>query len=247
MTCIDGSADVGQDTVVGEFCVIRGGVQIGRNCVIGHHVTIHEDTTIGDDVRIDDNAVIGKMPMRAANSAMTTSAELPPCSIANHCLIGTNAIVYRGAVVQAKVLVADFASVRERTSIGEQTIVGRNVTVENKVVIGARCKLESGAYIASLSEVSDDCFVAPMVIFTNDNYVGRSTERFEHYSGARLLRGGRVAAGAILLPGVTIGEDGLVGAGSVVTRDVGNETVVYGCPAKEQRKVDSAQLLEKQR
>ena len=239
-------ARLGAGTTHGEGCVIAAGVQIGTRCVIGHHVVIHADTVIGDDVRIDDHATLGKLPMRAANSATTREQELPPLALGDTCIVGTGAVLYRGAAIDARVLLADLCTVRENVSIGRGTIVGRGVTVENFCTIGRYCKLESECYITAYSTLEDRVFIAPGVVTSNDNYVGRTAERFKHFKGVTVKKGGRIGAGAVLLPGITVGEDGLVAAGSVVTRDVPARTIVIGQPARPWREVPAEQWLENQ-
>jgi len=190
--------------------------------------------------------VLGKLPMRAANSATTKEQELPPLKVGSLSIVGTGVVLYRGATIEGKVLMADLCTVRENVTIGRGTIVGRGVTVENFCTVGRFCKLESECYITAYSTLEDRVFVAPGVVTSNDNYVGRTAERFKHFKGVTIRRGGRVGAGAVLLPGVTVGEDGLVAAGSVVTRDVPPRTIVMGQPAKPWRPVPEEQLLDQQ-
>jgi acetyltransferase-like isoleucine patch superfamily enzyme len=245
-TFIDPTARIGTGTQYGHNSVILGNVQIGENCKIGHGVIIHPDTVIGNNVRIDDHSVVGKLPMKAALSAVTKEQQLPPCIIENDCLIGAMAVVYRGCVLRTKVMVADLASVREDVEIGEFTIVGRGVTVENKVKVGRRCKLETESYITALSEIEDGCFIAPEVTFTNDNFLGRTKDRFKYHKGVTMKRGARIGANVTVLPGITIGADALVAAGSIVTRDVPAGKIVMGTPARVLREVPSEQLLDNQ-
>ncbi len=240
------TARIGKEVRVGENIIIDANVKIGDGCILGHNVVIHSDTEIGNEVIIGDNTVIGRLPMRAKMSAITKSEELPPAVIGDGALIGSQAVVYRGCRIGNSVLVADLASVRENVEIGDYTIIGRGVAVENRVKIGKRCKLETNAYICALSTINDYCFIAPMVTFTNDNYLGRTEERFKHHNGPHLKLGARIGANATILPGIVIGEDALVAAGSVVTKDVPPRTVVIGIPARIARDVSTEQLVENQ-
>lgn len=245
MQFIDPSARIGEGTEIGHFTVIEKDVRIGKNCQIGSNVVIHSGTTIGNEVRIDDNTVIGKMPMRSKRSIFKEE-NVPPAEIGEGCLIGTHVVIYRGAKMGKGVLIADSASVRENVSIGDFTIVGRGVTIENITKIGKKCKLETGCYITAYSEIEDYCFIAPMVTTTNDNYLGRTEERFKHFKGVTVRLGGRIGANAVILPGKVIGRDAVVGAGSVVTKDVPDETVVVGVPARVFGKTPVEQLLKNQ-
>ena len=240
------SAKIGEGTTLGEFCVIEANVTIGKGCKLGHHVVIREGTVVGDTVRIDDHASLGKHPMKAANSATTKEQELPPLTVGELCIVGTGVVLYRGAAIDAKVLMADLATIRENVTIGRGTIVGRGVTVENFCSVGRYCKLESECYITAYSTLEDRVFIAPGVVMSNDNFVGRTQERFKHFKGLTVKKGGRVGAGTVTLPGVTIGEDALVAAGSTVTKDVEPRTIVMGKPARPLRPVPVEQLLENQ-
>ncbi|MFQ5498835.1 MAG: DapH/DapD/GlmU-related protein [Candidatus Zixiibacteriota bacterium] len=240
------SATIGSEVRLGEFCCVGNNVTIGNGCCLGHHVVIHDDTVIGTNVRIDDGAVIGKRPMRAANSAVTKDQEMPPCRIGDNCIIGTNVVIYCGTEIGNKVMIADLATVRESVTIGAFTIVGRGVAIENFCSIGKYVKLETNVYITAYSEVEDRVFVAPCVATSNDNYVGRTEERFKYFKGAVLRKGARIGVHATILPGKTIEEDALVAASALVTTDVPSKKIVAGIPAKVLRDVPSDQLLENQ-
>jgi hypothetical protein len=231
---------------LGHNSVIQEDAKVGNNCRIGSGVVIHPGTVIGNNVRIDDNTVIGKLPMKAALSAVTQDQTLEPCVIEDDCMVGAMVVIYRGCRVGKKVMVADMASIRENVEVGEYTIIGRGVTIENKVKVGSRCKLETEAYITALSEIGDGCFIAPEVTFTNDNFLGRTKDRFKYHKGVTMKKGARIGANVTVLPGLTLGEDALVAAGSVVTKDVPARKVVLGSPARVWRDVPTDQLLENQ-
>ena len=240
------SAEVGEGTQLGFGVVIEEGVSIGRDCRIGHHVVLRAGTVVGAEVRLDDFVSIGKWPLRAVNSILKPSQDLPPAQIGAGSLGGTGATIYRGASLGANVLVADQASVRERVTVGAFTIVGRGVVIENDCQVGRYCKLETEAYITAYSVLEDRVFIAPQVTTTNDRFIGRTEERFQHFKGVTVRRGGRIGAGAVILPGLTVGADALVAAGAVLTKDAPPRMVLLGSPARVLREVPAEQLLENQ-
>ncbi|MDH4222574.1 MAG: N-acetyltransferase [candidate division Zixibacteria bacterium] len=243
---IDPKAKLGKKVKVGYSTIIGEKAQIGKNCIIGNNVTIYPETKIGDNVRIDDNTVIGKKPMKAMRSATTKEQVLPPARIGNNCIIGTSVVIYRGTVLGDKILVADLSTIRENVTIGDFTIVGRGVAIENFCKIGSNCKLETNVYITAYSKLEDHCFISPCVATSNDNYMGRSKERFKHYKGVTVKKGGRIGLNATILPGKVIGEDSQVAAGSVVTKNTPSGKTVLGVPAKVVRDVPEDQLLKNQ-
>lgn len=244
---ISDKAVIGQNVKMGFNIIIEDNVKICDNVEIGHNVVIRENVVIGDHCKILDGAVLGKLPAKASMSATTGAArELPPLTIGMAVTIGAGCVIYRGAEIADGAFFGDLATVREDVTIGEGTIIGRGATVENKVSIGRKTKIESNAYITAFSTIEDYCFVAPCVAFSNDNYLGRTEERKKHFGGPILRKGARIGVGSVLLPGIEIGEDALVAAGSVVTRNVPPRMTVLGSPAKPWRNVPEEQLLEEQ-
>jgi UDP-2-acetamido-3-amino-2,3-dideoxy-glucuronate N-acetyltransferase len=243
---LDPSAKIGKDFSLGQFCVIEKNVEIGNDVTIGHNVVIKEGSKIGNSVVIGDNTVIGKQPLRSKRSVFKTEKVYLPASIGNGCLIGAHAVVYTGTEIANNVLIADSAQVREDVKVGEYTIIGRCCTVENLTTIGRKCKLETNCYITAYSVLEDFCFIAPGVVTTNDNYLGRTEERFKHFKGVTVRKGGRIGGGAVILPGLEIGADAIVAAGSVVTRNVPAKQIFAGIPAKYFKDTPEEQLLENQ-
>ena len=238
------TARLAEGVVVGHFCVIEAGVEVGAGTVLGHHVVLREGARLGEDVRVDDHAVIGKQPMRAARSATTRAEPLPPTEIGAGSLVGTGAVLYAGCRIGRRVLVADYATVRERVAVGDETLVGRGVAIENDCAVGARCKLETNAYVTALSTVEDDVFVAPGVLTSNDNFMGRTEERKRHFGGPTIRRGARLGVGAVILPGKDVPEEAVVAAGAVLTRDAEAGQVHLGVPARAVRPVPPEQRLD---
>jgi UDP-3-O-[3-hydroxymyristoyl] glucosamine N-acyltransferase len=243
---IDSLAQLGENVVIGHFSVVEKDVRIGNNVIIGNNVTIHTGTTIGADVQIGDGSVIGKQPKPSKTSTVKYENALPNLVIGNNTTVGANAVLYAGSSIGDNCLIADLASVREKCAIGNFVVVGRGVAVENSTSIGDYTKIQTGSYITAYMTVEDHVFIAPMVTTTNDNYMGRTQERFKHIKGATIKRGARIGGGSILLPGITVAPETFIAAGALVTKDTRERKVIIGLPAKELRDVPDIELVDNQ-
>lgn len=241
------TATIGMNVTMGFNVIIMDNAKIGDDCQIGHNVIIYEETVIGTGVRIDDNTIIGKKPLSSPRSIFKAPTQLTPAQVGDYCQIGANVIIYAQCTIGERNLIADLATIRENVSIGDLNIVGRNATIENFVKVGSRNKFETNCYITAYSEVEDYCFVAPCVATSNDNYMARDPERFNHFKGVTLKTGSRIGVHATTLPGICLQEDAVVAAGALVTKDVETEKIWAGFPAKHFRDVPEAQLLKNNR
>ncbi|MFA4885220.1 MAG: acyltransferase [Desulfotomaculaceae bacterium] len=241
---ISKSAKLGRGCQVGFFSVISENVQLGENAYIGNSVTVYPGVIIGSGVSIGDNSVVGKQPHPGKTSTVKYEKPLPPLKINDGTIVGAGAVLYAGSYIGENVLVGDLASIREESFIGDSTIVGRGVAVENKVKIGSHVKIQTNAYITAYTTVADHVFIAPCVITTNDNKMGRTETRFAHKKGALIERGSRVGAGAIILPGITVAEETFVAAGSLVTRDTPDGKLIMGHPARVHKDVSEGEFLK---
>jgi acetyltransferase-like isoleucine patch superfamily enzyme len=204
---------------------------------------VYPGTVLGEDVVIGDNAVVGKPPTLGARST-AAGAELPQLVVGDGTAILACAVVFAGSRLGAGVIVGDQACVRERCELGDGVVVGRGSLVENDTTIGARTTIQANAYVTAYSTLEEDVFVAPCVVTTNDNFMGRTEERHALRRGPTIRRGARVGGGAVLLPGIEIGEEAFVGAGAVVLEDVPARAVVVGNPARRIRDVRESELLD---
>jgi acetyltransferase-like isoleucine patch superfamily enzyme len=132
------------------------------------------------------------------------------------------------------------AQIREGVSVGSECIIGKNVYLDFGVVVGNRVKIQNNSSIYHGVTIEDGVFVGPHVCFCNDvlpraiTPSGALKGQDDWEVGPTLVRyGASIGAGSIVLPNVTIGTFALVGAGSVVTRDVPDYALVYGNPARQ--------------
>jgi acetyltransferase-like isoleucine patch superfamily enzyme len=152
-------------------------------------------------------------------------------------------VVFAGSEIGARVILGDQSCVRERVRVGDDVVIGRGSLVENDTTIGAKTKIQAGAYITAYSTLEEEVFIAPCVVTTNDNFMGRTEARLALMKGPTIRRGARVGGGVILCPGVDIGEEAFIGAGAVVTKDVPARKIAYGNPARVHGDVPPEQLL----
>jgi acetyltransferase-like isoleucine patch superfamily enzyme len=202
---------------------------------------VYPGTVVGEGCRILDYAVVGKQPTLGPRSTAKRD-ELPPLELGAGTVVSTGAIVFAGTTIGARGIIGDQACVRERCRVGDDVVIGRGALVENDTTVGALSKIQADAYITAYSTLEDAVFVAPRVITTNDNFMGRTEKRHALRKGPTIRRGARIGAGAVLCPGVEIGEEAFVGAGAVVVGDVPPGVVVVGNPARILREVPPEEL-----
>ena len=180
---------------------------------------VYPGTVLGEGVKVLEGAVVGKQPTLSPRS--TAKREpLPPAELGDGTIVSTGAIVFAGTRIGARVILGDQSCVRERVTIGDDVVVGRGSLIENDTTVGAMTKIQADAYITAYSTLEEHVFIAPCVVTSNDNFMGRTERRHELIEGPTIRRGARVGAGAVLCPAVEIGEEAFVGAGAVVTKDV---------------------------
>ena len=216
---------------------------MSSNAKVAKTAIVYPGTVLGDGCRVLDYAVVGKQPTLGPRST-AKQEDLPPLELGPGTIVSTGAIVFAGSRIGARVIVGDQACVRERCEIGDDVVIGRGTLVENDTTVGTLTKIQADAYITAYSMLEDHVFIAPRVITTNDNFMGRTEKRHSLRKGPTIRRGARVGAGAVLCPAVEIGEESFVGAGAVVVKDVPPRVVVVGNPARALRDVSPEELLE---
>jgi acetyltransferase-like isoleucine patch superfamily enzyme len=210
---------------------------------IAETAIVYPGTVIGEGCQILDYAVVGKQPTLSPRSTAKRE-ELPRLELGAGTIVSTGAVVFAGTTVGERVVVGDQACVRERCTIGDEVVIGRGSLVENDTSVGALTKIQAHAYITAYSLLEENVFIAPCVITTNDNFMGRTERRHELVKGPTIRRGARIGGGAVLLPGIEVGEEAFVGAGAVVLRDVPARAVMVGSPARQIREVPEEELLK---
>jgi acetyltransferase-like isoleucine patch superfamily enzyme len=146
--------------------------------------------------------------------------------------------IHKTAEVQSKKIgkktkVWQYTIILEGAQIGENCNINAHSFIENDVTVGNNVTVKCGVYIWDGITIEDDVFIGPNVTFTNDKYP-RSKVYPEQFTKTIIKRGASIGANATILCGITIGENSIIGAGSVVAKDVPPNTVWYGNPAEQQ-------------
>lgn len=212
----------------GPNLMVGDDVVIGEGAVIGANVVLCDGTTLEPGCEIDHGAVIGKPPRLGPHSAWPK--DIPQAAVIGAgAAVGCSAVVCAGARIGPRAVVADGALIREGALIGAESVVGHASSVGRGAVIGERVRIMSKCGISPATRIEDDVFIASFVVTVDDPTGGR---RRGEPMEVVLHRGCRIGAGAVILPGVEIGEDALVGAGAIVSRSVPPRMLVRGQPAR---------------
>ena len=182
---------------------------------------------LGQNCVVDPSALLGYPTGRRI--------ELRPVRIGDGARIRSGTAIYATVEIGARFETGHNVVIREENRIGDDCAVWNNSTIDYGCVLGHRVKIHCNVYVAQYTVIEDDVFLAPGVIIANDPHP-LCTKCMQ---GPTIKAGARIGVNATLLPHLVIGENSLVGAGSVVTRDVPPRAVVVGSPARVVSDVDS--------
>ena len=159
-------------------------------------------------------------------------------------IYGRNCVISDDAIIGAETRIGNFVLIRDKVVIGRECLIGSYVDLEGDLVLGDFVSLQSGCYITRGTLIEDEVFCGPRVVTMNDRRISyrRAATPFTR-TAPRILRAARIGGGAMLLPGVTIGQNAFVAAGSVVVKDVPDRMIVAGNPAQEVGVVDPAEII----
>jgi acetyltransferase-like isoleucine patch superfamily enzyme len=185
---------------------------------------IYENVAIGEGAVIGDFVIIGEPPRGKKPGELKTV-------IGKNATIRSHTVIYAGNIVGDNFQTGHHVMVREENKIADNVSIGTSSVVEHHVHIGDNVRIHSQAFIPEETTLEAGCWIGPNVVITNARYP-LSQEVKSSLRGATVRKNAKIGANVTLLPGVVIGENALVGAGTVVTRDVPAGKVVVGNPAE---------------
>jgi len=191
---------------------------------IASTVKILKNVKLGKNVTIEDFVIIGAPPRGKAEGDLETV-------IGDNATIRSHTVIYAGNKIGNNFQTGNHVSVREENMIGDNVSIGTKSVVEFKSKIGDGVRIHSQVFIPEYCELQDDCWIGPNVVLTNAAYP-KSLHAKDFLEGVVVGKNAKIGANTTILPGIRIGDGALVGAGSVVSRDVSSGKVVAGNPAK---------------
>jgi len=191
--------------------------------MIASTAIIYPKVRLGKGCIIEDFVIIGAPPKGHNPGALETV-------IGDNAVIRSHTVIYAGNKIGANFQTGNKANIRELNKIGDDVSVGTLSVVEHHVTIGNGVRIHSQVFIPEFSILEEECWIGPNAVLTNAKYP-KATNAKNELKGAITGKNAKIGANVTILPGVTIGENSLIGAGSVVTKDTDANSVYAGNPA----------------
>jgi acetyltransferase-like isoleucine patch superfamily enzyme len=193
---------------------------------------------LGEGLLVLENVQIGYPTGKDLSKINSEGIDYRHLDLAG-AIIGDNALIRSGTIIYSNVKIGKNlrtghnALIRENTEIGDNVLIGSQVVIEGNVSIGSNVSIQSNVFIPVNSLIEDYVFIGPGAVLTNDKYPAARIDN--QLTGPVLRKGCSIGGGAVLLPGVIIGEASMIAAGAIVTRDVPAGHIAIGAPARIQR------------
>lgn len=214
----------GKNVKIMHNCIIEDNVSLGDDVVIDSNSIVRSGTYIGDNTYIGSNCIIGEY---LKGNCLVQNENPSLLKLGKNCIIRSGTIIYTDSEIGNNFQTGHRATIRELSKIGNNVSVGTLSDIQGHCKIGDYTRLHSNVHIGMGSQIDGFNWIYPYVCLTND-----PTPPSEVELGVHICKFAVVATGSVILPGVKIGQDSLIGAGSIVTKDVDMYKVVVGNPAK---------------
>lgn len=221
---VSSKAKIGKNVTIKDGVIIEDNVIIGDDCYIDYNAIIKSNVEIGHNSFVGANCIIGEV---LGDFFDNYENKLHPLKIGEHALIRSQCIIYGGSQICSHFSTGHKVIIRENSSIGHHVSIGTLSDIQGDCTIGNYSRLHSNVHVGMKTTLEDFVWVFPYVIFTND-----PTPPSETLLGSTIKRFAVICTGSVVLPGLTIESNSLVGAGTTVTKSVPELAIVVGNPGK---------------
>lgn len=230
---------ISEKAIISPTAIIHDDVIIEEDVIIHDYVVIYPNTIVKKGTEIFDHCVLGKLPTSPGVTSRILKDKYDTLVVGEKCVLCPSVILYTGSKFGNNNLFGDFCSIREECIVGDNCILSRNVSVNYHTVIGNNTKIMDNTHITGNMKIGNNVFISVLVATTNDNTMGREEYCEDHVFGAEIEDCVTIGAAANILPNIKIGYNSIIGAGSVVTKNVDSNSVIMGIPGKVVRKVEN--------
>lgn len=228
---------MGRKAEIGSEAYVDDKAQIGNNVSIGRFAEILSGSIIGDNCIIGSRCIIGhpsKLQLQKADFSATSPkvsdliVKEPITKIGEGSIIRSGSTIYKHVVIGEKLRTGHNVVIREHVTIGDNCVIGTHTILDGYIKVGRNSMIQSKCYVTQSVRIGNGVFIAPGCVFLDNKkmILGEGLE------GTTIEDYVRVGGGTKILPGITIGEYALVGAGSLVTKDLPSRAIAYGVPAE---------------
>ena len=220
---ISPTAQIGKHVIIREGVVVEDNSVIGDNSFLDYNCIIRSGVNLGAHSYIGPNCILGEHTAKFYKNFLPEDSLL---HIGAHALIRSHCVLYRGSVIGDHFQTGHHVTVREGTKAGTHWRLGTLSDIQGDCIIGDYVNMHSNVHIGKAAHIGNYVWIFPYCVLTNDPIPPSNIT-----AGVTIDDYAVVSTGSILLPGVIVGNNSLIGAGSIVTKSVAPETVVFGNPA----------------
>ncbi len=218
------NVNLGNNVVIKDRVIIEDNVSVGDNTVIEYNCIIRSNVQIGADSYVGANSILGEKKVVLGGCDQDDDQKLV---VGNNAVIRSATIIYSGTTIGDNFQTGHNVTIREKAVIGNNTSVGTLSDIQGHCQIGNYVRMHSNVHVGMQTVIDDCCWIYPYTVFTNDPTPPSETE-----VGAHVHPFAIVATGSIVLPGIDIASDSLIGAGTIVNKNVERYQVVVGNPGR---------------
>ncbi|MDQ4142561.1 MAG: hypothetical protein M3198_02275 [Actinomycetota bacterium] len=251
---VRGPFTVADDASVGDWCIIGGAngpAVIESGCRLGDHAKIGGSVFLGSGSQVGDYVVLGHAtkrlttghdPTETHGRAQRFLVRDGSTRIGPDAVLRSHSVVYLCVRVGSGLTTGHHVLIREHTTIGDRCIFGSYASCDGYTVVGSDTHVGQYAQLSQGARIGNGCFIGGHTVFSDNRMAVRIPDR--DLDGAVVGDFVRIGLGCVILPGVSIGEGAMVGAGSIVSRDVPSGVLAFGSPCRVIRSLQPEELAD---